>query len=251
MIAVSKGFSATEVALAAEAGLHDFGENRVQEALPKIAALTGVCWHMVGQLQRNKCPAVAGRFLLVHGVDRPDLADSLHRAAQRAQTVQDVLIQVGLSGRPGQGGVAPGQAGELVTRVAALSGLRVRGLMVIAPPSADAEESRPFFFTLRALRDRLQTQCGVPLPELSMGMSADFEVAVEEGATLVRVGRAIFGDRAGGGARGGSSAVSEDANGPPPDPAASRGGAPDPLRGVGLLAPKHDGLEGTGANGSN
>lgn len=196
LIAVSKGFTAADVALAAAAGLADFGENRVQEALPKIAALTGVRWHMVGQLQRNKCPAVAGRFSLVHGVDRPDLADSLDRAAQRAGIVQDVLLQIGLSGRPGQGGASPAQAVDLLTRVIGLPHLRARGLMVIAPPAADPEEPRPCFATLRALRDRLQSQCGVPLPELSMGMSDDFEVAVEEGATLVRVGRAIFGDRA-------------------------------------------------------
>lgn len=213
LIAVSKGFSAAEIGLAASAGLHDFGENRVQEALPKIAALTDVRWHMVGQLQRNKCPAVAGRFSLVHGVDRPDLAESLHRAALRAGLVQDVLLQVGLSGRPAQGGAAPAQVAELLTRVAGLGHLRVRGLMVIAPPAADPEEARACFATLRALRDRLQTVCGIALPELSMGMSGDFEVAVEEGATLVRVGRAIFGERV--------------------SPAAASG------------------LEGTGANGSN
>ena len=244
LIAVSKGFPAAVVALAAEAGLHDFGENRVQEALPKIAALTGVRWHMVGQLQRNKCPAVAGRFRLVHAVDRSDLADSLHRAALRAQTVQDVLIQVGLAGRPGQGGVAPAQAGDLLTRVAGLSGLRVRGLMVIAPPSADPEEARPFFFTLRALRDRLEAQCGVSLPELSMGMSGDFEVAVEEGATLVRVGRAIFGDRGGG-------AGAEAAGRPPAAQGVGQDGGADESREGRAFPARPPGLEGTGANGSN
>jgi pyridoxal phosphate enzyme (YggS family) len=195
LVAVAKGFSAEEVALAAAAGVEDFGENRVQEALPKIAALPGVRWHMVGQLQRNKCRAVVGRFHLVHSVDRPELAESLQRAAERAGAVQDILLQVNLTGRPGQGGVPPALAGELLARICGLPNLRPLGLMVIAPPAADPEEARPAFATLRTLRDRLQAQQGVPLPELSMGMSGDFEVAVEEGATLVRVGRAVFGPR--------------------------------------------------------
>jgi len=195
LVAVSKGFTPADVALAAAAGLGEFGENRLQEALPKLAALPGVRWHMIGQLQRNKCRAVAGRFELVHGMDRPDLADSLHRAAERAGLVQDVLIQVSLAGRAGQGGVAPGQAAELAERVSGLAHLRLRGLMVIAPPGSDPEAARPAFAALRALRARLEARMGRPLPELSMGMSLDYEVAVEEGATILRVGRAIFGAR--------------------------------------------------------
>jgi pyridoxal phosphate enzyme (YggS family) len=195
LVAVSKGFSAAEVALGSVAGLSDFGENRVQEALPKIAACSGCRWHLIGQLQRNKARAVAGRFALVHSVDRSDLADSLQRAAERAEAIQDVLLQVSLAGRPGQGGVAPAQAADLLDRVRGLPNLRPLGLMVVAPPARDPEEARPAFATLRALRDRLQARCGQSLPELSMGMSGDYEVAVEEGATLVRVGRAIFGER--------------------------------------------------------
>jgi pyridoxal phosphate enzyme (YggS family) len=195
LVAVSKGFGIEDISLAAAAGVREFGENRAQEALPKIAALAGVRWHMIGQLQRNKCKVVVGRFRLVHSVDRLDLADSLQRAAERAGIVQPVLLQVNLTARPGQGGVPPALASDLLARVRSLPNLQCCGLMVVAPPAADPEEARPAFATLRALRDRLQVRHELPLPELSMGMSEDFEVAVEEGATLVRLGRSIFGPR--------------------------------------------------------
>ena len=195
LVAVGKGFSAAEIALAATAGVTDFGENRVQEALPKMASLPGLSWHMIGQLQRNKCRTAAGRFQCIHTVDRLDLAESLQRAAEQAGAVQDVLVQVSLTGRPGQGGVPPAGAAQLLERIAALPRLSCRGLMVIAPPVADPEEARPAFGTLRALRDRLAAGSGMALAELSMGMSSDYEVAIEEGATVVRVGRAIFGAR--------------------------------------------------------
>jgi hypothetical protein len=195
LIAVSKGCPVADVAWAAAADVGDFGENRVQEALPKLAALPVVAWHLIGQLQTNKCRLVAGRFGLVHGVDRPELGEALQRAAARAGVVQEVLIQVSLSGVPGQGGVAPAEAGDLLRRLRLLADLRVRGLMAIAPRVEEAEQARPAFATLRVLRDRLQARYDLPLPELSMGMSGDYPVAVEEGATLVRIGRAIFGAR--------------------------------------------------------
>lgn len=197
-MAVGKGFPPADLAWAAAAGAADFGENRVQEALPKMAALPGVHWHLIGQLQRNKARAAAGRFRLIHSMDRLELADSLQRAAEAAGAVQAVLLQVSLTGRPGQGGVSPPLVADLLRRVLRHDLLRPVGLMTIAPAVADPEEARPAFATLRALRDRLQAETGVALPELSMGMSHDFEVAVEEGATLVRVGRAIFGDRLAG-----------------------------------------------------
>lgn len=193
LVAVGKGWSGAEIAVAVAAGARDCGENRVQEALPKIAALGRVRWHLVGQLQRNKARAAAGRFVLIHSVDRRDLADALGRAAAQAGVVQDVLLQVHLTGRPGQGGVAPAAAADLLAHVGTIGALRPVGLMVIAPPDPDPEAARPAFATLRVLRDRLREASGLSLPELSMGMSGDFEVAVEEGATLVRVGRAIFG----------------------------------------------------------
>ena len=192
LIAVTKGHPTAVVALAVQHGLTDLGENRVQEALPKIAATNGVAWHMIGQLQRNKAAAVAGRFALVHSLDRAELAESLGRAAERAGVVQEVLIQVALTGRAGQAGVAPAAAGELLQRTLQIASLRTVGLMAIAPPVHDPEEARPVFAALRALRDRLQERTGVQLPELSMGMTGDFDVAIEEGATLVRVGRALF-----------------------------------------------------------
>jgi pyridoxal phosphate enzyme (YggS family) len=195
LVAVGKGHTGAEVALAVAAGIRDCGENRVQEALPKIAALGEVRWHLIGQLQRNKARAAAGRFSLIHSVDRRDLADALARAAENAGVVQDILVQVNLTGRPGQGGIAPAAAADLVAHLRALPALRLRGLMVIAPPATDPEAARPAFATLRVLRDRLREASGLELPELSMGMSDDFEIAVEEGATLVRVGRAIFGPR--------------------------------------------------------
>ena len=192
LVGVTKGQAPAVVALAVAAGLRELGENRVQEALPKIAAVSGVVWHMIGQLQRNKAPAVVGRFALVHGLDRAELAESLGRAADRAGACQEVLIQVGLTGRLGQGGVVPAEAAALLRRTLQIASLRPVGLMTIAPPVQDPEEARPVFAALRALRDLLQERAGLPLPELSMGMSGDFEVAVEEGATMVRVGRAIF-----------------------------------------------------------
>lgn len=195
LVAVSKGCPVADVALAAGAAVADFGENRVQEALPKLAALPAVSWHLIGQLQTNKCRLVAGRFRLVHGVDRAELGDALQRAAARAGVVQEVLIQVSLAGVPGQGGVPPAEAGDLLRRLRLLPELRVRGLMAIAPQVEEAEQARPAFATLRVLRDRLQSRYDLPLPELSMGMSGDYPVAVEEGATLVRIGRAIFGAR--------------------------------------------------------
>jgi pyridoxal phosphate enzyme (YggS family) len=195
LVVVGKGFPVADLVHAAAAGAGDFGENRVQEALPKMAALPGVRWHLIGQLQRNKARAAVGRFCLIHSVDRVELAESLQRAAAGGATPQRVLLQVGLTGRPGQGGIPPALAPELLRRILGHPALRPVGLMTIAPPVADAEEARPAFATLRALRDRLEVEVGVPLPELSMGMSGDFEVAVEEGATLVRVGRAIFGAR--------------------------------------------------------
>lgn len=195
LLAVSKGFPAADAALALVCGAGALGENRVQEALPKLAALPGAEWHLIGQLQRNKCRQVVGRFRLLHAVDRPELAEALQRAAERAEVRQEILVQVSLADRPGQGGVPPAEAAALLRRIAAMSHLRARGLMAIAPQVEDPEQARPAFSTLRALRDRLQAATGLSLPDLSMGMSEDYAVAVEEGATIVRVGRAIFGAR--------------------------------------------------------
>ena len=196
LVAVSKTFSAERVRAAFDAGQTDFGENRVQEALAKIDEVgPGPRWHMIGTLQRNKARHVAGRFGLVHSVDGEALAGELDRRASAAGVVQPVLIQVNQAGESTKSGVAVDRLPGLVDVVAGCDALALRGLMSVPPPADRPEDSRPWFVALRELRDREATRTGLELPDLSMGMSDDFEVAIEEGATLVRVGRALFGDR--------------------------------------------------------
>lgn len=200
LVAVSKTHDAETVRELALAGQRDFGESYVQEALAKQAALCGVeglRWHFIGGLQTNKVRFVVGAFHLVHSIDSLKLAQALHKRAVAAQTVQNVLIQVNLAGEAQKRGTGLGAAGELVRAVSGLAGLRVSGLMIMPPFADDPEASRPFFRALRELRDRLSKELGMPLPELSMGMTGDFVQAVEEGATLVRVGTRIFGERPG------------------------------------------------------
>ncbi len=190
LIAVSKGQPAEAVQAAAEAGIGHFGENRIQEALPKIeqAAEAGVeaTWHLVGHLQSNKAKAAASAFDVIHSVDSARLLTRLDAAASASR---DVLLQVNVAAEPQKQGVAPDEVGALVEAAREAGNLRLRGLMTIAPMAQNAEEARPVFRALRLLAERFE------LPELSMGMTDDFEVAIEEGATLVRVGRAIFGER--------------------------------------------------------
>ncbi|MCL6551702.1 MAG: YggS family pyridoxal phosphate-dependent enzyme [Firmicutes bacterium] len=197
IVGVTKGVDVERIREALAAGLRDLGENRIQEALPKIAALgPGPRWHFVGRLQRNKARWAAGSFAMVHSVDSVPLADALDRAAARAGRRLPVLIEVNVAGEPTKAGVAPDAAAALVAAVRARAHLEPVGLMTVAPVAASPEHVRPIFRTLRELRDRLREGPGGPaFVELSMGMSDDFEVAVEEGATLVRLGRAIFGPR--------------------------------------------------------
>jgi pyridoxal phosphate enzyme (YggS family) len=196
LVAISKTVPAEVIREAIDAGQTLFGENRVQEALPKIEALAAAArWHLVGHLQKNKARHAAGAFELIHGVDDLALAVELDRRAAAAGLAQPVLVQANLAGEITKHG--EGEAGllPLVAGVAALPHLVLRGLMIIPPIVADPEASRPWFARLRALRDAAGARLGRTLPDLSMGMTDDFPVAVEEGATLVRVGRAIFGDR--------------------------------------------------------
>jgi PLP dependent protein len=196
LVAVSKTVDLDRIRAAIDAGQDLFGENYLQEAKDKIDALgRQVGWHLVGHLQTNKAKPAVELFDLIHGVDRGKLARALDSAAARLGKVQDVLIQVNLGGEDTKSGVAPEAALELVQEVARLPHLRLLGLMTMPPWFANPEAVRPYFRSLRELRDRLQSLSGLPLPELSMGMSGDFTVAVEEGATLVRVGTAIFGRR--------------------------------------------------------
>ncbi len=196
LVAVSKTVDPERVRQAIAAGQDLFGENYLQEARDKITALgRQVSWHLVGHLQTKKAKAAVELFDLIHAVDRGKLARALDAAASRMGKVQDVLIQVNQAGEDTKSGVAPEKALDLLHEVARLPHLRVIGLMTMPPWFTDPEEVRPYFKALRELRDRLRDQSGLPLKELSMGMSGDFAVAVEEGATLVRVGTAIFGHR--------------------------------------------------------
>jgi pyridoxal phosphate enzyme (YggS family) len=206
LVAVTKTHSAEVVRAAAEAGLTDFGENRIEEAAPKIAAVGrgDVRWHMIGHIQSRKAREVArAGFALVHSVDSLRLSERLSRAAQEAGRVQPILLECNVSGEAAKegfaawGGAASWEAllPQFET-VLALPGVRVLGLMTMAPIVPDPKAARPFFRRLRELRDYLRTQ----LPrddwrELSMGMTDDFEAAIAEGATMVRIGRAIFGER--------------------------------------------------------
>jgi len=196
IIAVTKTHGADAVRAAVAAGITAVGENRVQEALAKQAQLADVAveWHLIGTLQRNKARHAVGRFALIHSVDRLDLAQELaRRVAPGAR--QAVLVQVNCSNEQQKGGVEPDALPALLDGLRPLDRLDVRGLMTMAALTADAAEQRGAFRLLRTLRDGAEA-AGHPLPELSMGMSADFPVAVEEGATIVRLGTLLFGERA-------------------------------------------------------
>jgi PLP dependent protein len=196
LVAVSKTVDLERIRAAIDAGQDLFGENYLQEARDKIAVLgRQVSWHLVGSLQSNKAREAVALFDLIHAVDRLKLARALDAAAARLGKVQDVLIQVNQAGEATKSGVTPSAAPALLQELAGLPHLKVLGLMTMPPWFPDPESARPYFQALRALRDHLRGLTGLPLQELSMGMSGDFAVAVEEGATLVRVGIAIFGGR--------------------------------------------------------
>ena len=190
LIAVTKGHDVGAIEQAREAGLRDFGENRVQEAAPKIAALRErgipLRWHLIGHLQRNKIAAAIDLFDILHTVDSERLAEAIDtRASQRVPA----LVEVNVAGEATKHGVPPAAAAEFAERLLRYANLDVRGLMTVAPQVDDPEDARAVFRELRRMRDDLG------FSELSMGMTGDFEVAIEEGATLVRVGRAVFGSR--------------------------------------------------------
>jgi pyridoxal phosphate enzyme (YggS family) len=194
IIAVSKTHPAAAVREAAAAGATDFGENYVQELVAKRDELgeLAVRWHYIGRLQRNKAKFVAGKVALIHAVDTIELAAEL---GKRATALQPVLLAVNAAGEASKGGTTMEEAAALARSIGSTPNLRLDGLMTMPPPSDDPEASRPYFETMRALRDRLADDFGIALPVLSMGMSGDFEVAVACGATHVRIGTAIFGSR--------------------------------------------------------
>lgn len=195
LVAVSKGVGTPLIEAAYAAGTRHFGENRVQEAGDKIARLTdlaGITWHMVGHLQSNKAKVAANLFHIIHSVDSIRLADALsrHLSLWPEREALPILLQVNVAGESTKQGFSVADVSAACQSIYRLPGLSVRGLMTIAPLAANAEEARPVFRKLKQLGDSLG------LVELSMGMTDDFEVAVEEGATMVRIGRAIFGQRA-------------------------------------------------------
>lgn len=197
LVAVSKLHPASDIRALAETGQVDFGENYVQEAVDKQAALADldVNWHFIGGLQSNKAKFVAGKFGLVHSVDSRKLAQMLHKKASERDAIQDMLIQVNIAGETQKSGVTEENLPALADAVMAMAGVRLVGLMTMPPFFDEPDRARPVFARLRQLKDGLEEQLGTRLPHLSMGMTGDFVPAVEEGATLVRIGTRIFGVR--------------------------------------------------------
>lgn len=189
LVAVSKTFPAADVTAAIRAGMTDVGENKVQETRDKKPAVEGSArWHLIGHLQSNKVKDAVRLFDVIQTVDSLELAEKVGRAAAAAEKRQQVLVQVNIGREPQKSGADPAETVALVGRIREIASVDVIGVMAI-PPAGEAEEMRPYFRELRELRER------TGLRELSMGMTDDFEVAIEEGATIIRVGRAIFGSR--------------------------------------------------------
>jgi pyridoxal phosphate enzyme (YggS family) len=195
VVAISKTFGVEAISEALDAGATDVGENRAQELKEKVAVLGSKArWHFVGRLQSNKVRLVVGAAALIHSVDRFGVAEAIARRARALGITQDVLIEVNIAGEPSKSGVEPARAIALAEEVESLSGIAVSGVMAIPPMSASPEAARAYFRDLAELGRRLEgTVAGAS--ELSMGMTRDFELAIEEGATLVRIGQAIFGPR--------------------------------------------------------
>jgi len=202
LLAVTKGHPAGLVVNAAKAGFTLFGENRVGEGVRKIEAVRprfpGLVWRLIGPLQTNKAKPALQFFSAIESLDRERLAARLEGLLSAEGRRMPVLLELNLGGEPTKTGIAPQKAEDLARAAVACDHLDVRGLMAVPPLQDDPELSRPYFRQLREIRDRLADRLGRPLPELSMGMSHDFEVAVEEGATEVRIGTALFGERAAG-----------------------------------------------------
>jgi PLP dependent protein len=194
LVAVTKTQPVERIREAIRLGLTTLGENRVQEALPKIEEIgpADLDWHLIGHLQTNKVKFIEGRFRMVQSIDSVGLAEALdHRLASPL----DVLIEVNVAEEPQKTGAMPADLPAVAHAVNGAAHLRLRGLMTVAPMVSDAEQVRPVFLGLRSLRDTTSQQLGMPLPVLSMGMTDDYPIAIEEGATMLRLGRALFGPR--------------------------------------------------------
>lgn len=196
LLAVSKGMPPEYVAAAAELGQVFFGENKVQEAKAKIPLSPSRCrWHMIGHLQSNKCRDAIQLFEMIESVDSVALGGELNKWAEKFSKRMPVLLEVNVAGEASKFGLKPEQVVEACLAINELPRLEVHGLMTIAPWTPEPEKVRPAFRRLRELKEQCEQRLGAPLPHLSMGMSGDFEVAIEEGATIVRVGTALFGPR--------------------------------------------------------
>ncbi len=198
LVAVSKTVSPEKIREAIKAGVTILGENYIQEARKKIEEIGGAIeWHFIGHPQSNKVKYAVDLFTMIHSVDSVSLAAELNRAAEKRNKIIPVLVQVNISGEETKSGINPEETARLLTELSSMDSLSVRGLMTMPPWFENAEDARPYFIALRKLRDELSERHikNISLTELSMGMSGDFEVAIEEGATLVRVGTAIFGPR--------------------------------------------------------
>ncbi len=198
IVAVTKGHPPAAARAALDAGLTELGENRVREAVQKIDGLTGlpIHWHLIGHLQTNKAKFVPGRFAMVHAIDTVRVAQALDRAVERRAPDHPlpVLVQVNVAGESQKNGCAPGEAAAVAGQVVECPRLELRGLMTMAPFTDDERVHRQVFGGLRRLRDELAAT-GLPVPELSMGMSGDYRAAVAEGATILRLGTVLFGER--------------------------------------------------------
>jgi PLP dependent protein len=195
LVAVSKQVDIAHIEEARTAGAAIFGENKIQDAVAKVDAIGSaeISWHFIGHLQKNKVKFLDNRFDLIHSVDSLELAEKIGKFSE--SRVQSILLQVNVSGEVAKFGMEPGELEKQLASFSRLQGVRIEGLMTIPPHHPDPENSRKHFARLRELRDQCEKKNQISLPELSMGMTNDFEVAIEEGATLVRVGTAIFGAR--------------------------------------------------------
>jgi len=198
LIAASKGVVIDRLKEGLSAGIRVFGESKVQEAMPKLQVLGKEAeWHFIGHLQSNKVKYVVGAFTLIHSVDSIELSEEINRRAEKMGMIQNVLLEVNVSGEKGKFGVMPDNVIAITNALSGLKYISLKGFMTIPPYSDDPEDARPYFRILREIRDKAR-QTGIftdDCGELSMGMSDDFETAIEEGATMVRVGTAIFGTR--------------------------------------------------------
>ncbi len=196
LLAVSKTHPPDTIQAATELGLSFFGENKIQEAKAKISQCPGKArWHFIGHLQSNKCRDAVELFEMIQGVDSLGIAQEINKRAEQAGKTMPILLEVNVAGEGSKFGYRPEQLLADLDALNALARLEIHGLMAIPPYTPGPEKARPYFRKLRELKQQAEARLGVPLPQLSMGMSGDFEIAIEEGATLIRVGTALFGER--------------------------------------------------------